>query len=280
MIVKRYYNAVDFLERAQGYLERNEAANNLMLGICTRLKSKPVSADNEPLFFTVEDEGNLKAAAVMTPPNKLVLYGENEDRKTYDLLAEQLIEDKIPVPGVIGPSRISLAFAKLWSEKIGASFEKGMAMRVYRLDRVNHPKGIKGSFRIAGNEDINLIAEWTCGFERDAGLSADKSEARKKAEEKVSNGEIFIWCDGQPVSMAGTARPTSNGCVISYVYTPKKFRYRGYASACVAALSQHILDSGYKFCSLFTDLSNPTSNSIYMKMGYKPICDFDDYFFK
>lgn len=33
MIVKRYYNSGDFLETVQGYLERNEAANNLMLYI-------------------------------------------------------------------------------------------------------------------------------------------------------------------------------------------------------------------------------------------------------
>jgi hypothetical protein len=31
------------------------------------------------------------------------------------------------------------------------------------------------------------------------------------------------------------------------------------------------LDSGKKFCTLYTDLDNPTSNSIYQKIGYKPV---------
>jgi predicted GNAT family acetyltransferase len=31
------------------------------------------------------------------------------------------------------------------------------------------------------------------------------------------------------------------------------------------------LKSGKKFCNLFTDLLNPTSNSIYQKIGYRKI---------
>ena len=35
-----------------------------------------------------------------------------------------------------------------------------------------------------------------------------------------------------------------------------------------------------KYCCLFTDLANPTSNSIYMKIGYQPIADYLVYNFK
>jgi len=61
------------------------------------------------------------------------------------------------------------------------------------------------------------------------------------------------------------------------VYTPPEFRGRGYASALVAALSQAMLDAGYHFCTLFTDLANPTSNHIYQAIGYQPVCDTDEY---
>lgn len=50
-----------------------------------------------------------------------------------------------------------------------------------------------------------------------------------------------------------------------------------YASACVAALSQLILDEGKEFCTLFTDLANPTSNHIYQQIGYRPVCDFAEF---
>ncbi len=82
------------------------------------------------------------------------------------------------------------------------------------------------------------------------------------------------------VCMADRRRPTKHGHVIGLVYTPKIYRNKGYATACVAELCRHILNSGKSFCSLFTDLSNPTSNGIYKKIGFKPLCDFHDYSFE
>ena len=38
-----------------------------------------------------------------------------------------------------------------------------------------------------------------------------------------------------------------------------------------ALVSQKIFDKGKSLCNLFTDLSNPTSNSIYQKIGYKKL---------
>ena len=81
------------------------------------------------------------------------------------------------------------------------------------------------------------------------------------------------------MSMAARARPMTHGVVVNAVYTPPEMRGRGYASACVGHLSQHLLDSGYQFCCLFTDLSNPTSNNIYQRLGYHPVCDYDEYVF-
>ena len=73
--------------------------------------------------------------------------------------------------------------------------------------------------------------------------------------------------------MARTPGRTLNGRVVNYVYTPKSHRKNGFGTTCVANLSQKILDDGYEQCMLFTDLSNPTSNSIYQKVGYKPVID-------
>ena len=83
-----------------------------------------------------------------------------------------------------------------------------------------------------------------------------------------------------PVSMAGLSRPTTHGISINDVYTAPEFREKGYASSLVAHLSQYALDHGKEFCSLYTDLANPTSNSIYQKIGYYPVADVMDVHFK
>ena len=71
----------------------------------------------------------------------------------------------------------------------------------------------------------------------------------------------------------GFGGPTPNGIRIGPVYTPPELRGRGYASALTAQVSQLQLDRGKRFCFLYTDLANPTSNAIYRRIGYERVCD-------
>src|SRR5439155_3737276 len=93
-------------------------------------------------------------------------------------------------------------------------------------------------------------------------------------------GGFVLWEDNdEPVSLAGWGGPTPNGIRIGPVYTPPEYRRRGYASALTAAVSAEQLASGCRFCFLYTDLANPTSNRIYANIGYEPVCDSVDYAF-
>ena len=75
------------------------------------------------------------------------------------------------------------------------------------------------------------------------------------------------------MSLAGFGGPTPNGIRIGPVYTPPDLRGRGYGTAVTAEVSRLLLDRGHRFCFLYTDLANPTSNAIYMRIGYEPVCD-------
>jgi predicted GNAT family acetyltransferase len=114
-------------------------------------------------------------------------------------------------------------------------------------------------------------------FNREALGLLTPAEARASAEQRVAAGEIFLWVDGEPRSMAGRARPTAHGIAVNGVYTPPEWRGRGYATSCVAQVSARLLDEGRSFCVLFTDLANPTSNAIYARIGYRGIRDYAVY---
>jgi predicted GNAT family acetyltransferase len=139
---------------------------------------------------------------------------------------------------------------------------------------------VPGHLRSARNDEVDLMADWIFNFSVDAHVPADAAEARASAEWRIGSGDMFVWeVDAQPVSLAVKSRPSSHGITVGLVYTPCALRNRGYASACVAALSQQLLDAGWEFCSLYTDLANPTSNSIYQRIGYRPVCDSNEYDF-
>jgi hypothetical protein len=80
------------------------------------------------------------------------------------------------------------------------------------------------------------------------------------------------------VSLAGFGGETPNGIRIGPVYTPPDLRRRGYATALTAALTRSLLER-HRFCFLFTDLANPTSNGIYMRIGYEPVADVEEWRF-
>lgn len=287
MITRTYQLASAFLEKTQEALEANEAANNLMLGICFQLKRlaekdepPPYRITAPPYLTTVEDERGLVVAAVMTPPHKIVVYGNRPDvDEAFDLVSRDLFANHVHIPGVLGPSNAAQAFAESWANVSGNDYQESVRQRVYELRRVVHPKAISGRLRLAREDDVDLIARWILGFTEDTFTGDDLAEAHRQAQSRIKDQSIYLWEDERPVSMAAKTRPTTNGITVSLVYTPPELRRRGYATACVAGLSQVLLDAGWKFCTLFTDLANPTSNHIYQKIGYVPLCDFNEYIF-
>ncbi len=60
---------------------------------------------------------------------------------------------------------------------------------------------------------------------------------------------------------------------IGPVYTPPEHREHGYASAVTAAAAAWGLAAGARHVVLFTDLANPVSNSIYPRLGFRPVHD-------
>ena len=46
-----------------------------------------------------------------------------------------------------------------------------------------------------------------------------------------------------------------------------------------ASVDAFLAAAGHRFCLLFTDLANPTSNEIYRAIGCEPVCDVDEYRF-
>ena len=115
---------------------------------------------------------------------------------------------------------------------------------------------------------------WVESFLEATGLREGDPEAL--ARRLTDGGFLALWMDGVPVSMAGFPARTRNTVRVGYVYTPDEHRRKGYATALVAHVSSHILDSGFRHCVLYTDLANPTSNNIYRAVGYLPVQDVMD----
>jgi len=274
----RFPLAADFLSAAQDFLTWREVENCLPLGIAAQLIERPDRITTPPYLAGVEQHGRVVAAAIMTLPGRLIV-AHTDALDALQPVAADFLAFGTPLARVTGSTPVSAAFVEHWQVLTGITAEPGMSERLYQLTRVNHPSGVPGHARRATAADRDLLIEWLEAFEREAfGVVSDDPASWVDNILTIHSRGICLWEDqDEVVSLAGFGGRTPNGIRIGPVYTPPARRGRGYASACVARLSQDHLDAGRRFCCLYTDLANPTSNHIYQAIGYEPVCDVQEY---
>ena len=265
-------------------LVEREAENCFLLGRISELSAaadRPaVRRQREPLTWAVEAaSGSVVAAAMMSRRDEssrahpLVVTAAPAD--AVEALVHHLRQAGVEAPGVSAPDATATAFADAWCAATGQGRRLFHVLGLHRLTRVAPPsRATSGSFRAARDPDAAQLVAWADAFFREVDEPETPKFCQRVVAERIAEGRLFLWGDPDPVAMAGWAGRTPNGVRINFVYTPPLNRRRGYATACVAALSQHLLDAGRTFCFLFTDLGNLTSNRIYRSIGYEFIGGF------
>ena len=277
MTIVHLSEASEFLERAGPLLRADEARHNLILGIAGTIRDTPhVYAERH--FWLVEDAGGVVGAALRTPPHNLVLA------RGGDEAIAQLARELPDLPGVVGAVPEVDRFAAAWTAAHGGTAERRFEQGIYAADAIVAPRPAPGRPRAATTEDFPLLAAWWEAFLVEAlheghPDAADVEAAVRHRLEGLSNG-IALWEDeGEVVSLVAYGSPTPTGIRIGPVYTPSEHRGRGYASALTGHVSELQLAAGRAFCFLYTDLANPTSNKIYVDLGYRRVCDAIQYAF-
>jgi len=283
MEVLRPDDAPSFLRLAGPLLERDEARNQLPLGIAGTLSEHPDTYDLV-WFWVVVHQGAPVAAALRTEPYNLVL-ADPSSRSALDALLEAIIEDDAALPGVVGNLPHIGTAASILSTATRRESEIALAQGVYELTAVREVPRVPGTARAATPEDRKLLIAWLTAFSHEADPHPDQDVARleQTLDTRFSSEGAGFWLwedEGRPVSFSGYSGQTPTGIRIGPVYTPPPHRRRGYATSLVAEQSRWLLERGRRSCFLFTDLSNPTSNSVYAAIGYRRVCESMEYRFR
>jgi uncharacterized protein len=282
MKVRPLGDPASFLVAAGPLLLESEARHNLLLGIAGTLRDHP-SVYREHRLWVVEDGDLVVGAALQTPPFNIVVAEPRADGALL-ALADALADEGTELPGVTAAVPEVDSFADAWESRSGCPRRRRMAQGVYRLTKVYPPHEVSGRARVATANDRDLLVSWVRAFADEAleGVEAPVRSAEHTVDERIAEGSggFMLWEDDEPVSLAGWGGRTPNGVRIGPVYTPPPRRGRGYGRAITAAVSAEQLAGGRQFCFLYTDLANPTSNRIYVDIGYERVCDSVDYAFE
>jgi uncharacterized protein len=275
MRVRLTEDALLFLDLAGSLLLEEEARNNLILGVTGTLVEDPDRYAAKRFWVVVDEAERPVAAAMRTPPYNLLLAPARSDAALETLVGA--IEDELP--GVVASHPEVDEFVRLWSRSHPIEPRVLRNQGVYALERVLPLPSAPGSRRAATADDHALVNDWMIAFGEEVLEENDpgRTEARNFVDSRLAGdgtGGFELWEDGtEVVSLSGWGGPTPNGIRIGPVYTPPELRGRGYATSLVAELTQALLDAGRRFCFLFTDLANPTSNAIYERIGYVRVCE-------
>ena len=274
--IRSHNHASELISLSGTYLERHESENNLPIGLVYKLSEAPhYYGSKSPLLLSILEDEKVVGVAIMTPPRRIILSRIDTDVLAATThLVDHLRGLNTRTPGVVGPAIEAQTFSDCWvAEAFGISARVAMRMRVFEARKVADMFVSPGRLRLARLDDHLLIAKWIANFSEEIKEPVDLESAKNHAERSIRGQELYIWDDSAPVCIAKEARPTRNGTTINTVYTPPEHRNKGYATSCVWSLTQKMLMDRYSFCSLYTDLANPTSNSIYTKIGYIPVGD-------
>lgn len=268
MQVIEYSSATEFLDVTRNLLMENESANTIMLSYAENQTRGVESAMSTKFYCVVANEKPLLPTMFTQELWPLLSEGPDEAAR---LLARYLYWKQPTISGVMGPAVLALEFADEWERLSRCNLEIHHNTRLYDCTKVADIKLAEGHSRRATLDDFDLVKKWRNAFRKDANTILGSSDAQ--ITNQINQGRYYFWITDQPVSMALYSRGTGNTGMIGVVYTPPKHRNRGYATAVTAVVTQIILDSGKKYATLYTNLDNPTSNSIYQKIGYKPVID-------
>lgn len=264
---------IKFYKAVEPLLLDKEAENNLPLGILERLKESQGEKDCD--LIHIQENSQTTFMSMRTPPHLWIIPSlEHDHPSQIKTFAHFLYDEKYDVPGVIGNRKSVQAFLQEWEDLTGQVAELQMEQAIHQLESLKPIHDQPGELVVADFSHRGFLEQWIQQYGEEVGEPYVRSRVSELTTELIETKRLHLWIvDGMPVSMASRARSTKNGATINALYTPDEFKRNGYASQVVWHLTKKLLGQGYSFCSLYTDLANPTPNSIYKKIGYDRISD-------
>lgn len=270
---RRVASPEEFRERAGPLLAADEARHTVMLGVLEALVRTP-GRYAESWLWVYERDGVAEAAALRTPPYHAVV-ARPRSAEALERLVDVVVRDCPDLPGLNGARPEADEFAAAWVRRAGGRARERMRLRLHRLETLEQVREAPGDLRDAEAGDRDLLLEWMQAFAAETGIQGGSEELAAGIDARLGApmGALLWEDDGRVVSFAGSSNSSPGVARIGPVYTPPDLRGRGYATTLVWRLTGALLDAGVHTVVLFTDQANPTSNSIYRRIGYRPVCE-------
>jgi predicted GNAT family acetyltransferase len=253
------------LDLAHDFLVSDPVRHNLILTLLHARIAHP-----EPGQYWIVGDQHRIAGVVFQSPVGYFATMTPMSAESVVAAADAVVDHGVHLPGVNGEAATVARFAGHWTERTSSAAHPTLGQRVYEVGDVIASAPIPGALRRATVDDGDLLASWFRAFQTETGEAV--GDATQIAARRLTAGQLWVWDDRGAVAFAGLSETVAGVARVDPVYTPPDRRSHGYGSALVASISAMVRSNGDR-CILYTDLGNPTSNSIYRAIGYRAVSE-------
>jgi len=263
--IERYDNPLQFAADCRDFLMQDLRARDRSY-VLINSACRSAEAGHRLLYRVVEHDQTVGVALIVTRPPIRRLMLDLVDANHVPALVDTMRSDVPSLTSVMGNLPVAQPFAHAWGEHQIHSH-----MGCLALASGPHVPTAAGHFRPATLADTDLLHAWLTAFIIDCRLNENLADLPRIIAERLAAPEPIYWLwevDGEPVSLCAR-NGDANVTRIGAVYTPPDQRGRSYAGSLVARLCTQLRAQGVREICLTTDLSNPTSNALYHRIGFE-----------
>lgn len=276
-----FYSSIhEWLALCQRYFDNDEVYYQLMITNANALKDQP---DDQAFFGLVRDLDNIVVIFIYRPPYNLVVHPlkpiSDEDMMIF---ANAVYQKDSNIPGINAPDWFARSFLDSFKMLSGRDYHLYLSMDIMEIRTLNPVNLPSVTCKVADDDDLSLIDRWAYDFQKEALHEIpDISIIHQKNLERIAKKQCYVILDDHhiPHAMGLLTRPMKKGIAITLVYTDPSSRGKGYGMSVAYHLTKIAFDLGYQYVTLYVDKSNPISNRVYKKVGFRVIIDQSDYRF-
>lgn len=267
-----YKDTNEFLDDNKDLLESKALELNMFW---KNIQSGKTSRDG--LFAAKVSHNDEILLATRVEPYPMVLYSKgNDQEQLVDELIKHLSQDYSFPKNINSWSEAVSAFAERCN-RYGVHYKQKRLLDMMLCDKVSDIETGNYDFKYIREVDKDLT-EYFFDYRKECRMDITKDGAKQIAERyKKANICLCLIVDEEVVSIAvhNISLEIINAFGISGVYTPKRFRNKGYSTACVKKLVEDSFSKGYDKAFLYAE--DPAAIHVYEKIGFSKIGELKEY---
>jgi ribosomal protein S18 acetylase RimI-like enzyme len=285
----RYVETASVLD----FLRADPVGNTVVLGVAIRLRHSPREPRPTDCYgWWTDGAGRVGAAFSAQDPFAVTLSARVPEQAARTLAGAWLDSGRARPSGLFGAVETAERIAADFAERTGGGYgpRPQHSMRLFGFAEPTPPDPApRGVSRLATMADLELVTRWDCAFLEDCGIPVTPGQAAI-TKGRIADGRSVLWtvegagsaggagnAEGEVVAMASYSTIVAETSRITGVYTPPEHRENGYATGVTWAVTHIAQEAGARRVLLHTDLSNPTSNGVYQRLGYRPVHDVTEF---